>query len=1514
MYSYVGWKGLWVLSVILLLGCCVTVQGQGSSSSSSSSGVISDLPCASPEGDIVQHGERYQMSECSFCECDNSTLSCQFETCPPLTCRNRIKFEGVCCKACPYNVTIEDVVPIVPPDTQIEQGKVSEIALDLDAMYAFNAEATSVAGQGLWTTRLWMAENEDGTGELSGTVMEEALTEGQQSQGLKRNPGGVFSIEDIRYRFDLTDHTCEEANFICAKFNKGPNPEVQKDYLTFHFTAKPTKDVLTGCVENAFCKTSSGVISDLPCASPEGDIVQHGERYQMSECSFCECDNSTLSCQFETCPPLTCRNRIKFEGVCCKACPYNVTIEDVVPIVPPDTQIEQGKVSEISLDLDAMYAFNAEATSVAGQGLWTTRLWMAENEDGTGELSGTVMEEALTEGQQSQGLKRNPGGVFSIEDIRYRFDLTDHTCEEANFICAKFNKGPNPEVQKDYLTFHFTAKPTKDVLTGCVENAFCKTSSGVISDLPCASPEGDIVQHGERYQMSECSFCECDNSTLSCQFETCPPLTCRNRIKFEGVCCKACPYNVTAEDVVPVVPPGTEIDQGRESEITLDLIMMYSYNSEATSVAGQGLWTTRLWMAENEDGTGELSGTVMEEALTEGQQSQGLKRNPGGVFSIEDIRYRFDLTDHTCEEANFICAKFNKGPNPEVQKDYLTFHFTAKPTKDVLTGCVENAFCKTSSGVISDLPCASPEGDIVQHGERYQMSECSFCECDNSTLSCQFETCPPLTCRNRIKFEGVCCKACPYNVTIEDVVPIVPPDTQIEQGKVSEIALDLDAMYAFNAEATSVAGQGLWTTRLWMAENEDGTGELSGTVMEEALTEGQQSQGLKRNPGGVFSIEDIRYRFDLTDHTCEEANFICAKFNKGPNPEVQKDYLTFHFTAKPTKDVLTGCVENAFCKTSSGVISDLPCASPEGDIVQHGERYQMSECSFCECDNSTLSCQFETCPPLTCRNRIKFEGVCCKACPYNVTIEDVVPIVPPDTQIEQGKVSEIALDLDAMYAFNAEATSVAGQGLWTTRLWMAENEDGTGELSGTVMEEALTEGQQSQGLKRNPGGVFSIEDIRYRFDLTDHTCEEANFICAKFNKGPNPEVQKDYLTFHFTAKPTKDVLTGCVENAFCKTSSGVISDLPCASPEGDIVQHGERYQMSECSFCECDNSTLSCQFETCPPLTCRNRIKFEGVCCKACPYNVTIEDVVPIVPPDTQIEQGKVSEIALDLDAMYAFNAEATSVAGQGLWTTRLWMAENEDGTGELSGTVMEEALTEGQQSQGLKRNPGGVFSIEDIRYRFDLTGHTCEEANFICAKFNKGPHPEVENDYLTFHFTAKPTKDVLTGCVENTFCKSVTVTYLDWERGVGKMKYGVPTILTIDATVGTAAESSELEGSGLWKMNIFGSENMDGSGKRKPLKSQILSADDQSKPLISPGSRMHFIGISTSFPIEDVGCGELSYLCLEFESGQNPSYAFGTSTGEDSLISCKAEECKVILRGDNLWCVGRPYGRDLVV
>ena len=138
-------------------------------------------------------------------------------------------------------------------------------------------------------------------------------------------------------------------------------------------------------------------------------------------------------------------------------------------------------------------------------------------------------------------------------------------------------------------------------------------------------------------------------------------------------------------------------------------------------------------------------------------------------------------------------------------------------------------------------------------------------------------------------------------------------------------------------------------------------------------------------------------------------------------------------------------------------------------------------------------------------------------------------------------------------------------------------------------------------------------------------------------------------------------------------------------------------------------------------------------------------------------------------------------------------------------------------------------------------------------------------------------------------------VTDLDWNREIGKMQYGVATPVTLDATIGTAPDSSQLEGTGLWKMNLFGSNNMDGSGQRKPLKSQILNRDYQSKPLTSPGNPIEFSDIQTTFPIEEVGCGTLKYLCVEFERGENPSpsYAFDTPTEEESLITCKPEDCK---------------------
>lgn len=152
--------------------------------------------------------------------------------------------------------------------------------------------------------------------------------------------------------------------------------------------------------------------------------------------------------------------------------------------------------------------------------------------------------------------------------------------------------------------------------------------------------------------------------------------------------------DVTVTEVAVVLGTGATIRRGVENELTVDLHVSYLVNSEATSVSGQGLWMTSMWVSNSGDGSNALPGSVVEDILTEAQQSQDLRKDPSNpVFSIEGIRYRFDMSHHKCQDVKFICATFNKGPDPKLEQDYLEYHFTATPTEEVLTGCTAIETC-----------------------------------------------------------------------------------------------------------------------------------------------------------------------------------------------------------------------------------------------------------------------------------------------------------------------------------------------------------------------------------------------------------------------------------------------------------------------------------------------------------------------------------------------------------------------------------------------------------------------------------------------------------------------------------------------------------------------------------------------------------------------------------------------------------------------------------------------------
>ncbi|XP_038058584.1 uncharacterized protein LOC119729863 [Patiria miniata] len=523
-------------------------------------------------------------------------------------------------------------------------------------------------------------------------------------------------------------------------------------------------------------------------------------------------------------------------------------------------------------------------------------------------------------------------------------------------------------------------------------------------------------------------------------------------------------------------------------------------------------------------------------------------------------------------------------------------------------------------------------------------------------------------------------------------------------------------------------------------------------------------------------------------------------------------------------------VSSSSSSKEGGYPKRMPCKDNNNRISYHGETYKMTKCSACTCTNSTLACQFESCQPATCANPLEFPEICCPTCPYNITVTDVEPELESGTSIEQGVENEVSLDLNVGYLNSKDTTSIAGEGLWTTKLWMSTFEDGSNELSGTVVEEALTEGQQSQNLKKTSDELFIIPNIRYQFDLTDHTCDDAKYVCAKFNKGPNPEVEKDYLDYHFTAIPTEEVLTGCTE----------IDD-------------------------------------------CRG------------PANVIVQNVEPVLDGRTVIKEDRDNEVSVDLNVNYADIPETTDVSGQGLWTAKMWVSSDENGASVVAGTEVENVLTQGQQAKELVKDPSELLAFDSIRYNFDLAGRSCFEARYICARFDKGSDPQLAQEYTELMLRGDPGENALTGCTEIENCEGVKVTDLDWSADVGEMRYGIPTPMTIDATVGTASDSRSLSGSGLWRMDLFGSSDLEGTGQRKPVVTQILDAGDQAIPLGSPGNPIQFNGVDARFPIEEVGCADLPYLCLEFKKGDspNPQYTFGTEDGGDSLVKCRKEKCR---------------------
>ena len=123
----------------------------------------------------------------------------------------------------------------------------------------------------------------------------------------------------------------------------------------------------------------------------------------------------------------------------------------------------------------------------------------------------------------------------------------------------------------------------------------------------------------------------------------------------------------------------------------------------------------------------------------------------------------------------------------------------------------------------------------------------------------------------------------------------------------------------------------------------------------------------------------------------------------------------------------------------------------------------------------------------------------------------------------------------------------------------------------------------------------------------------------------------------------------------------------------------------------------------------------------------------------------------------------------------------------------------------------------------------------------------------------------------------------------------GVPDDVTLNINVGTSENSRNLDdGENLWRVGMYGSQNDQGTGEKRGYVSQVLDPFNSGKSL-EGGMPLEFNAIEADFPMDQLGCTDFKFLCLEFTKGYgaNPDFKFEVEGGGDRIVKCKPEECR---------------------
>ncbi|XP_072166826.1 uncharacterized protein [Diadema setosum] len=804
------------------------------------------------------------------------------------------------------------------------------------------------------------------------------------------------------------------------------------------------------------------------------------------------------------------------------------------------------------------------------------------------------------------------------------------------------------------------------------------------------------------------------------------------------------------------------------------------------------------------------------------------------------------------------------------------------------------------------LPCVY-RGSPYMHGDEWKVDDCTTCACDNATLTCVIESCQAAFCPDPIKPLGECCFLCPYNVRVKEVKPAVTSSGTLFEGGSNSLQLNVPIKFQEGRDTTSAQGEDLWRLDAWASDNPDGTGKRT-AFQTQVLTQDQRDQDYKKKD--KFAFSDVDFVIDDPMAECSDLQYICTRIERGERPRTKGD-LPFTLSGVPDQTAQTGCTRAPECK---GIIAtDFEWTMEPTETVIPGQATGVSldgTVTFRENNPELSGSGLWRMGMYGSRNadgtgeRFGYVPQTLNTGEAGTTLQDSSPLglMNVETDFEIGSVGcndfgYLCLEFTGgdnptpNYAFRVDgAVDRSKEANTLTRCreqeclsnvyarsldWDLQPTDTpmSGQVTGVSLDSTVTfkEGNREvagNGLWRM--GLFGSRSPNgegERFGYVQQTLDnmEASTTLDKDSDLPMNGVGTQ---FELGTIGCNDFGYVCVEF----TGGDDPDPLYYFKVEGAVDDSREANTIVECKEQECSSRAVFNDLE----VDLGNQNLFENM----------------------------MTPLTVDLTGITG--EDSTNVMGDNLWKIGAYASPNPDGSGPKTGLV-EQILDPADASTELTE--GSNLPFEQVGFDFDMRGIRCEEAPYLCFDLDKNPEASV-----AFDFEAQPDDSVTTKCVDmRERCKGATAIDMDWEPEVGDAPFDQPSPLTIDAEINFEPDGADIEGENLWQMGLFASKNPDGSGPRKDEQTQVLDEFNQATPLEGPGP-LQLDGIKTNFPINQLGCEDYGYLCMEFKRGQRPQpeFKFETTSGEDSIISCKKQECRGKL--GKTWAVVNTFLRNRAV